>query len=161
MLASPRISLSKWTDFLCCCTNFISVAASETLSHIVAQANFLWGLCRNIYPSSTPVFCCLVHHSPGDIIHYFLSSCLWLGWSNIMHQQCSENEVVSMVTCGANNGRRVVWLRFQMLPSISQHRGKETIVSAGQWILIRGSSFNSACLPFFVPSLMAVDWHES
>lgn len=161
MLASLMISLSKWTDFLYCCTNFISVAASETLSHIVAQANFLWGLCRNIYPSSTPVFCCLFHHSPGDIIHYFLSSCLWFGWSNIMHQQCSENEVVSMVTCGANNGRRVVWLRFQMLPSNSQRRGKETIMSAGQWILIRGSSFNSACLPFFVPYLMAVDWHES
>lgn len=44
ILASSMISLIIWTDVLCCCTNFVNVAASETLSHIVALANFLWSL---------------------------------------------------------------------------------------------------------------------
>lgn len=71
ILASSLISLITRTDSLCCRTNFISVAASETLSRIVARANILWGLCRNSYPSYAPVFCCLFHHSPGDIIIFF------------------------------------------------------------------------------------------
>lgn len=94
--ASSVISWIICTDCLCSCTNFVNVAASETRSG------------GNIYPSSIPAFCCLFHPSPGGIIHYFLSSCLWFGRSNILPQERSENEVVSMVTRGANNGRRVL-----------------------------------------------------
>lgn len=160
ILASAMISLIIWTDFLCCCTNSIHVAASEPLSHTVALANFLWGLCRNIYPSSTPVFLSLI--SPFTRRHhYFLSSCLYFGWSNILHQQRWK--------WGRLHGNMwsQQWSTCSLTPISNAfvdqpaQRKRNNNVSGPMNIDHRGSSFNTACLPFFVPYLIAVDWHES
>lgn len=130
---------STWSYWLSwCCTSLINAVwfithpnvTSETLAHIVSADNFLWGLYQSIYPSSTPVPNGLFHRSPGDIIPISFPPAFGLDGPCILPQQHSENEVVSMVTCGANNGRRAVWFRFEMLPSITQHREKETIMSA-------------------------------
>lgn len=92
-------------------------------------------------------------HSPDGIIHYFLSSRLWFG-SCFLHQQHSENEAVSMVTCRATRGRRVVGALSQVLVSIGQRRKRNGNLTRLMNIDHRGGAFNTACLLFFVQYLI-------
>lgn len=104
------------------------------------KATLLQTLCIDSHLPATCVLLCHLFISahlstldstpPDSIIHYFLSSHLWFG-SCFLHQQHGENEAVSMVTCRATRGRRVVGALSQVLTSIGQQSERETTISPG------------------------------
>lgn len=87
-------------------------------------------------------------HSPDSIIHYFLSSLFWFG-SYFLHQQHAENEAVSMVTCRATRGWRVVGALLQALISIGQQRERHNNFTRLMNIDHEGGALNTVCYSLF------------
>lgn len=63
-------------------------------------------------------------HSTDSIIHCFFCFHLWFGLC-LLHQRHTGKEAVSMATCRATRGRRMVGALSQVLTSVRPERGRE------------------------------------